>query len=130
MIFLALIGLIDSLYLTYDHYFVDKTICPVGSIFSSCGTVLNSKYASIGPIPLALLGVVHYLLLLTWLTLEKKTKKAVLSKVIKLQILAGFIFSLYLVYLQAFVLNAYCFYCLVSAVVSLLLLLSVLKNKK
>src|SRR3989338_3390816 len=59
---LVLLGIIDSGYLTYEHY--AKTVPPCStSIFIDCGKVLRSKYAVMFGIPLAVIGVIHYGLL-------------------------------------------------------------------
>lgn len=121
---LSLIGLVDSLYLTYEHLFQKLDFCPLHAWWIDCGTVLKSKYAIVGPIPLAVLGVIHYSILLLLLYKWSKSKQKVYIPFILSQIVAGCIFSLYLLYVQAFILNAFCFFCLISAAVSVLLFIT------
>ncbi len=116
-------GFLDATFLTFHHYSSAKIGCP---LFGGCDRVLQSKYATIGDVPISLFGAGYYLVVLTLAVvyLEKRLAKlifgiAVLSGV-------GLLTSLYLVYLQAFVLRAFCFYCMTSfAITSLIALLSI-----
>ncbi len=49
-----LVGLAISIYLTVVHYQESLLVCGVGG---DCHTVQQSSYATVGPIPVALLGV-------------------------------------------------------------------------
>src|SRR5687768_1794608 len=53
----ALIGLLDAVYLTVHHYTAEPVPC---SIVAGCEMVLTSAYATIGDIPLAALGAAAY----------------------------------------------------------------------
>ncbi|MBP9690733.1 hypothetical protein KBD81_01495, partial [Candidatus Woesebacteria bacterium] len=55
-----LIGLLDSGFLSYKHFFQPLAICGVG-LFSDCGMVLQSKYSVMFGLPLAVWGIVQYL---------------------------------------------------------------------
>jgi uncharacterized membrane protein len=79
---------------------------------------MTSKYAVIGGIPLALLGSLYYLaiFLLTVAYYDRK-HLYILSIIARLTTL-GFLVSLILIYLQAFIIRAFCFYCLLSALTS------------
>jgi uncharacterized membrane protein len=80
-------------------------------------------------IPLAYMGLVYYLLIVIGITAFHQTQKSDILKGLFLLNLSGFAFSLWLVYLQAFVLNSYCTWCLISAGVTTLLL-SILTFRK
>ncbi|HTH38871.1 MAG TPA: vitamin K epoxide reductase family protein, partial [Pyrinomonadaceae bacterium] len=54
---LALIGLVDSIYLTVKHLRDEKVPC---SLISGCETVLSSTYAEVGGVPLAAFGAAAY----------------------------------------------------------------------
>ena len=54
---LSLIGLADSVYLTVEHLVGENAGCVVAR---GCAEVLGSKYASIGPLPIALIGALAY----------------------------------------------------------------------
>jgi uncharacterized membrane protein len=121
----ALIGLIDSIYLTIHH--LTKEIVPCGDGFD-CGAVLSSEYAEIAGIPLAAFGVAAYFIAFSLAVLAAFGNR-------KLWMLFGFqitlmaLASAYFVYLQAFVIKAYCQYCLVSAGVCFTLFIIALTSK-
>ncbi len=132
MIFLSVIGVLDSSFLTYKHFFNDKGIsCPVTG--AGCDIVTNSIYSEIFGVPLAVLGVLYYLSVFVALIWYLREEKDILLKLAFVLVLTGFLFSVYLFYLQAYVLYAFCIYCLVSAVVTTILFiisLFVIKNNK
>ena len=126
---LALVGFLDAIYLTVSH-FTGHIAC---SLISGCQEVLTSQYSQILGIPLALLGALYYFFILinTLLYIDNQNKW---SKLVILYLpIGGFIFSLYLIYLMFFVINALCQYCLLSALTSTLLAIASLtlirKNK-
>lgn len=127
MVFLSVIGIADASFLTYEKFSGNIPTCGDGF---DCGTVLNSQYASIGPIPLSLFGVGYYLtvlLLVISMYLEFPIAAMVRLPKVKTQWLLmactsfGFAFSLVLVGVMAFVIKAWCLFCLVSAATSTLL---------
>ena len=111
----SLIGFLDATYLTIQHYRGLWLDC--GPLLD-CDAVMTSQYAVIGVIPLALLGALYYLtiFLLTVAYYDRK-HRCILTIIANLTIL-GFLASLILVYLQAFIIRAFCFYCLLSALSS------------
>ena len=117
---LTSIGLLDALYLTYQHY--ANTIPPCHlSLFADCGQVLQSVYATVYGIPIALLGAIHYSLLFLSLFVALYSGKILWKRIIFILTAIGFVTSLYLVSLQGFVLHAWCVYCLFSALTSFVL---------
>lgn len=116
LVILSLIGMADSGYITYEEFAGVVPRCiPVAGF--DCGLVLQSQWAHIGPVPLALLGFGFYsmiFLLSSYLLVAPKPHKQVRTLLAFLGTF-GFLFSLYLFYLQAVVLQAFCIYCLVSA---------------
>lgn len=121
--FLAFLGFLDSTYLTILHY---QNVFPPCSITHGCETVQTSQYATIGNIPVALLGSVYYLVLTVFsiIILQTTDKKlsAQLMKYLFFLALAGFIASLIFFSLQAFVIRAFCQYCLLAELLSTLIL--------
>lgn len=118
---LAVAGLLDSVYLTYLHYAGQTGICPLSNPFVDCGLVLGSPYATIGPLPVALLGVAHYSFLLLWLVMDLVRGGEFFRRLVLLQSTIGAGVSAYLVYLQMAVIGSFCFFCMVSAAVSFLI---------
>lgn len=118
---LALIGLADSLYLTVQHLTGQSVRC---TITSGCSTVLSSPYASIAGIPTAAYGVLAYFAafsLATLATFGYGWARTGLALLVAPMLLA----TLWLLAVQAFILHAYCQYCLLSATMTLLLTLLV-----
>lgn len=120
---LAFGGFLDATFLTFHHYSSAKIGCP---LFGGCDRVLQSKYATIGDVPISLFGAGYYLVLLVLavIYLERRIPRLIFG----IAGLAGvaLLASLYLVYLQAFVLRAFCFYCMTSfTLTSLIALLSI-----
>ena len=120
---LALLGLLVSLYmLAYALGLTGPVICGVGN----CEAVQNSPYARIGPFPIAGLGVLGYsaLLVLSLLGLQPNFRG---SRLVPLGLLAGGIlgvgFSAYLTYLEAYVIHAWCQWCISSAIIMVLVFL-------
>ena len=118
---LSFIGFADASFLTIKHYTGGSIPC---SLLDGCDTVTNSVYSQIYGIPVALLGALFYLtvFILVLLNLQQPNKK--LIKTVWLLSLFAFLASLGFVYLQAFVINAWCEYCLISALTSTLVFLS------
>lgn len=119
---LILIGLADAAYLSALHYYQADPGC---SLITGCDAVLSSEYAVIFGIPLAYGGLVYYFTLLMGVLVyyQYETKKA-LQVVFGVNLL-GFLFSMWLVYVQAVLLQAFCQYCLVSALTTTLALIVV-----
>jgi uncharacterized membrane protein len=101
-------------YLTYVHY---AGLHPVCGISHGCETVQTSSYAFLAGIPVALLGLITYVLILA--TLRLRGENAFLAGYILT--LVGFGFSLYLTYREVFTIHAICSWCVSSAIVFALL---------
>ena len=119
---LLVIGLAVAIYMAYVEVTRVEAVCgPVGD----CNTVQQSPYASLfGFIPIGLLGVLGYLVIgFVWLVSvfgEKKWQKISIFSLWGL-LLFGTLFSIYLTFLEPFVIGATCAWCLTSAVVMTLL---------
>jgi uncharacterized membrane protein len=122
---LAVIGLLIAGYLSYAELTHTEIACNIQSASgeNSCASVNNSIYAKIGPLPIAILGLAGYLAILGALLLE--TRLPVLVCRGKLLVfgmtLFGFLFSLYLTAIEAFVLQEWCQWCIISAITMTLL---------
>jgi uncharacterized membrane protein len=105
----ALAGLAVAGYLTWVHYDEAALVCVAGG---GCETVQQSSYAELAGIPVALLGLVGYALifaLVLWDTPNARLGAAALAVV-------GLAFSVYLIVLQLFVIDAVCVWCLANDV--------------
>ena len=115
----SLIGIADALYLTIQHVTGQSVRC---TITSGCEEVLSSPYATIRGFPLALVGAVAYFTVFTLSTLAAFGYKLV-GKLLTAVVLLMFLTTLWLIYLQAFVIRHFCQYCLLSAIVTTILTL-------
>ena len=117
----SLIGLGDAIYLTVQHITGASLRC---TIISGCSEVLSSPYAQVGSVPLAALGAAAYFVVFSLAILAAFAYPLVK---LLLKILLGLMFltTLWLLYLQAFVIHHFCQYCLLSAAVTTALTLIV-----
>lgn len=126
----AFLGFLDTTYLTILHY---KNVIPPCTT-GGCEVVLTSQYSTIFGVPLALLGSGFYLSVLVLCILLLTNYKKIFLKVYYLLAVWGFVFSLFLLSLQAFVIHSFCQYCLLSVATStgiaILAFLNFWKNKK
>jgi len=106
---IALGGLADATYLTISHLTGEALTCG-----TDCSGVLNSKYATVGPIPVALLGACGYFAAFSSATLAAfgYSKARTFLSIVVAGIFAG---TLWFLYVQRFLLHKYCHYCLLSA---------------
>ena len=119
LLILAALGIIDSAYLTYEHFAVDTTVTCGFGIFNECGRVLQSVYSVVYGIPLASFGFLYYSTLFIALVILTFKESKLIKVLLILLTPAGALISFYLIYLQFFILNALCLYCMLSAVISL-----------
>ncbi len=118
MLVLALLGVADAGYLTYDHF---RGSIPPCTIAHGCTTVLTSPYATVAGIPVALFGALFYATVAALAAFVLATQHARVFQLLVLVAPLGFLASLWFVYLQLFVLKAICTFCMASAVTSTLL---------
>ena len=115
---LSLLGLADALYLTVEHVTGQSVKC---TIISGCSEVLSSPYAVVAGIPLAALGAAAYFTVFSLATLAAFGYRAA-GTLLTPVIAAMFFVSIWLIYLQAFVIRQFCQYCLFSAAITTALL--------
>lgn len=115
---LSLVGFADATYLTITHLSGGVPEC---TILAGCDVVTTSKYSQIGPIPVAMLGLIYYLAILILSFLYLDIKKEKLFRIASLLTPFGFVASLIFVILQIFVIKSICIYCMGSALISTIL---------
>ena len=127
---LALLGLFIALYmLAYALGLTGPVICGIGN----CEAVQSSSYARIGPLPVAALGVAGYMALMfvSFVGLQVGTARL---RLVPVSLLVGgglgLLFSGYLTYLEAFVIHAWCQWCVASAIIMLLICMAILPEFK
>ena len=123
---LSLIGLADALYLTIQHVTGQALQC---TIISGCSEVLSSQYAEVAGVPLAAIGAAAYFSVFSLATLAAFGYR-IAGTLLTLLVAGMCLVSLWLIYLQAFVIRQFCQYCLLSAAITLGLLVTVLMARR
>jgi uncharacterized membrane protein len=115
---LALVGLGVAAYLSHIELQNVEAVCgPVGD----CNTVNQSEYAWLfGIIPVGVLGLIGFFAILTgWMLQRWGSRKISLWATVSILGMSGFgtVFSIYLTFLEPFVIGATCLWCLSSATI-------------
>src|ERR1700745_1315934 len=113
----AAAGLADATYLTVQALTGETLTCG-GS--PDCFRVLGSSYAKVGGVPVAMLGALAYFSVFTFATFAA-FGHGWGRKFLALTVGVMFMATLWLLYVQAFLLHAYCRYCLFSAAITFLI---------
>src|SRR6266852_8351227 len=96
----------------YHHFSKSKTsFCDINESFN-CDLVNRSQYSTVLGVPVALIGILGYLLILSLATLYRD--KAETPFMLLIASVVGLGFALYLTYIERFVLVAWCVLCLGS----------------
>lgn len=123
LLVLSLAGIGIAGYLTYTHWLEESVAC---GGYGGCDTVAESEYSRVSGIPVAFVGLLGYIAILgvsgLWLRTAGRFGET-LPLLIWGMSLAGATYSLYLTYLEFFVIDAVCLWCLASAVIMTCILL-------
>ena len=122
MLALTVIGISDAMYVAYGSYSGTQLWCP---ILDGCNTVVNSPYSRVLGMPMSYFGFIYYLFmfgLAARLAYEPASKSLRFRMVLYAAL--GAVSSAYFIYLQLGLIQAICSYCIISAIVSFLLLLA------
>jgi len=117
----SLVGLGDAIYLTIQDLTGQHLRC---TIITGCAEVLGSKYAHVGPVPLAMVGAAAYFTFFS-LAILAVFGYSFARHLLPFLVAIMFLMTLWLTYLQAFVIHHFCQYCLLSAAVTTVLTLIV-----
>jgi vitamin-K-epoxide reductase (warfarin-sensitive) len=118
LLILCLLGITASSLALREHYreYGDSP-CSINEHWD-CGVVNHSRYAMLGPIPVATLGIIGYLIMGVLAFLG-------FYRLLLIPTLGGLMFSLYLANIEAHVLGVWCVYCVISlGIISLMSLLT------
>ena len=113
----SLFGLADALYLTIEHVTGQSVRC---TIVSGCSEVLSSRYAVFAGVPLAMIGAAAYFSVFSLATLAAFGYRIARALLVPL-VATMFLVTIWLIYLQAFVIEQFCQYCLFSAAITFVL---------
>jgi uncharacterized membrane protein len=116
---LAVIGMLDTAYLTYDHYTNTAVACPTHGVIN-CGNVLNSQYSVLLGVPFAVWGLLFFIIEMAIILLVRNKDLFVIYNGI------GIAFVAYLLYAEYMIGNI-CLYCtLVHIIVVTTFIISIL----
>lgn len=124
---LVVIGLLVSIYMTIYKATSNDALC-LGS--GDCSTVNASRYSEVYGIPVAAVGIAGYLaiLLVQWYEQRDKFFEKNGPLLIFGLALAGFLFTVYLIYVEFAILQAYCPFCLTSqAAMTIIFIISIIR---
>ncbi len=117
---IVIAGLGVAGYMTYVEMTLTEAVC---GAMGDCNAVQQSEFASFLGIPVGLLGIVGYIAMLGAWIIRIFSKGAVWDMMLFLLAAMGVAFSIYLTFLEPFVIGASCTWCLTSAITMLLSLL-------
>ena len=111
LLLLAIMGIIVSSLALREHYreYGDSP-CSINEHWD-CGVVNHSRFAMLGPIPVAAVGIIGYVFMAA-LALMRSYRLLIIPT------FAGLAFSLYLANIEAHVLQVWCIYCVASLVIT------------
>jgi len=116
IIIIAILGLSDATYLLIVKLTSIKALCAPG--LGDCWSVNNSIYSEWNGIPISVFGMLAYISIILLLTLLNRfsfIKNFTHIFVVGIALI-GFIFSIYLTFLQIAVIKAICPFCIISAI--------------
>jgi vitamin-K-epoxide reductase (warfarin-sensitive) len=118
LLILAILGITVSSLALREHYREDgDSPCSINEHWD-CGVVNHSPYAMVGPIPVAVLGIIGYILMAA-LAFRRS------YRLLLVPTFAGLSFSLYLANIEKNILGVWCIYCVISlGIISLMSLLT------
>jgi uncharacterized membrane protein len=124
MLALAFIGIVDAIYVAHGNYTGRPLSCP---IIEGCNIVLNSPYSRVFGVPMSYFGFIYYLYMFA---LAARLAFDPLSLGLRFRAVLyaamGAASSMYFIYLQLGFIRELCSYCLIAAVISVLLLIAAL----
>ena len=121
---LSLAGFASSFYIYYSKKYGKTLYCPIAH---ECDAVVKSKYGQTFGIENTIPGMIYYVLIFLYglaIFLNRNIfKGAIIYYFVVSASIASVLFSIYLTCVQAFVLKKWCEYCIISSIVSVLILI-------
>jgi uncharacterized membrane protein len=124
---LVILGLAVSIYMTIYKVLNADAMC-LGS--GDCSTVNASRYSEVNGIPVAVIGILGYLAILATHYFEKRNRLFEQNGTLIIfgMALTGFLFTLWLVYVEAALLKAFCPFCVTSqAAMTVIFIIAVMR---
>lgn len=114
----SFLGALDATYLAANHYLGTPLPC---TLFTGCEIVTRSQYATFGPISIAVPGLLYYLAIFFGMLAYREFRFHLIVRLIFALVSVGLFFSAWLIYIQGWILHAWCQYCLFSAATTTIL---------
>ena len=124
---LVVLGLLVAVYMTIYKITSNDSMC-LGS--GDCSTVNASRYSEVNGIPVAVFGVIGYLAILAVHYFENRNRffKQNGTLIIFGMALTGFLFTLWLIYVEVAILRALCPFCVTSqAAMTVIFIIAVIR---
>lgn len=121
---LSMLGLMVTTFLAYEYSQSGSIACPIAG--SGCDIVRKSEFSKLLGIDLPYFGIAFYLTAAfssVWLT---HSYHKIVSLARLLASFSAFAFGVYLTFLEAFVIKAYCIWCVISFIVSIIIFIFVM----
>jgi len=118
LLLVGLAGFLDAGYLTAKHLVGSPVTC---TVLKGCEVVTSSSFSVVAGIPVAAFGAFYYLAVFLLAVAYLDTKRTAYILFAARLTFIGFLASLWFIFVQAFLLKAWCLYCLGSAVTSTIL---------
>lgn len=120
---LSALGVVNAGHMLVKHHRQEQLVCPINH---DCNVVTKSRWAEMLGVRNELLGVVFFsaLFLALLVLLSYPAWSALIGKLVFGAVLIGFLYSLFLLYLQALVIKNFCLYCIASAIIATLLFIN------
>lgn len=113
--FFSVLGIADSLYLAEHALTKTALSCGIGSL-TGCNVVAQSAYSHVFGIPLGIYGLVFYFGVFALSIMARKKQAPAIMRSLFLFGAVGMLLSFYFLWLQMYVIDAICIYCLASFV--------------
>ncbi|MBI2632507.1 hypothetical protein HYW75_05875 [Candidatus Pacearchaeota archaeon] len=124
LIALSVIGLIDAAYISWHSLRKKPLVCPINK--HDCNAVVQSSYGKFFGIKNEFLGIFYYLFVIIFAMIFFFNNIVWIKYLLIISSLLALAASAYLFYVQKYILKNYCFYCIISAIINLLLFLNIL----
>lgn len=122
----SILGLIISAFLTYEYLQPNPVICPLTG--NGCELVRKSEYSKFLGVSIPYIGIAYYFIAAAISIYLTQNYKKIVDQIRLLASFASFLFGVYLTYLEAYVIKAFCFWCVSSFIVSIIILALALKS--
>lgn len=121
ILLLSFLGLADSAYLAQQYIRGESLQCDIGGALSDCNIVAQSAFSNLLGIPLPLYGVAFYAGMFILAAVELLLFRTLYRRLLQLGAAVGLAVSAIFFVIQKFFIQAYCIYCIISALIALLI---------